>query len=166
MERLWTPWRYSYIAGERTRVECVFCAIAQETDRDQENLVVFRSRLAYVVLNLFPYTSGHLLIVPYDHAPSLTAVSPEVTTEIMRLTREAERHLTSVYQAPGFNLGMNLGQCAGAGVAEHLHMHVLPRWSVDANFMTTVGETRIMPEDLNVTWQRVREAFTKTESSL
>ena len=133
--------------------------MAADPARDEQHLVVFRARYNFIVLNLFPYTSGHLMVVPYQHAASLGEVPSETTAELMELTRLAEKHLRSVYRPDGINLGMNIGVSAGAGVAEHIHMHVLPRWSGDANFMSTIGETRVIPEELHVTWQRLREAF-------
>ncbi len=128
-------------------------------NRDEENLIVHRGEHNFVVLNRFPYTSGHLMIVPYRHAADLAGITEEAAAELMALTRTAERHLRWLYRPDGLNLGMNMGESAGAGVAGHIHMHVLPRWTGDANFMTTVGETRVLPEDLTVTWRRVKEAF-------
>jgi ATP adenylyltransferase len=130
-------------------------------DRDEVNLIVYRGRLNFIVLNRFPYTSGHLMVVPYEHASDLSAVDEATAAELMVLTRMAEDRLRTVYRPSGLNLGMNIGESAGAGIAGHIHMHVLPRWHGDANFMTTVGETRVLPEELNVTWQRVRAAFSE-----
>jgi ATP adenylyltransferase len=128
-------------------------------DRDEEWLIVFRGKRNFVVLNRFPYTSGHLMVVPYLHLPDLSALDDPAASELMALTRASERHLRATYRPDGLNIGMNIGESAGAGIPGHIHMHVLPRWSGDANFMTTVGQTRVLPEDLNVTWQRLREAF-------
>ena len=128
-------------------------------NRDEENLIVFRASLNFVVLNRFPYTSGHLMVVPFAHAPELSAIDEAAAAEMMVLMRLAERHLRSVYRPAGFNMGMNIGESAGAGIAGHIHMHVLPRWHADANFMTTIGETRVLPEDLSVTWRRLHDAF-------
>jgi ATP adenylyltransferase len=128
-------------------------------DRDEEWLIVFRGEHNFVVLNRFPYTSGHVMVVPYRHIPDLSGLDDAIATELMALTRACERHLRSVYRPDGLNLGMNIGESAGAGIAGHIHMHVLPRWTGDANFMTTVGQTRVLPEDLNVTWHRLKEAF-------
>jgi ATP adenylyltransferase len=128
-------------------------------DRDEANLIVHRGTLNFIVLNRFPYTSGHLMVVPYEHASDLSAVDEATATEMMALTRTAERHLKTVYKPEGLNLGMNIGESAGAGIAGHIHMHVLPRWHGDSNFMTTVAESRVLPEDLTITWQRVRSAF-------
>jgi len=159
MDRLWTPWRYSYItkAGGESAA-CIFCDKARP-GADRENLVVHRGRLGYVLLNLFPYTNGHLMIAPYQHVDSLAACSEEAALEMMLLARRAETVLRTVYRPQGLNLGMNLGECAGAGVAGHIHLHVLPRWVGDAGFMSTVSETRVLPETLDVTWERVRAEF-------
>lgn len=158
MDHIWSPWRYRYLAEARKPEGCVFCRIAAEAE-DRQNLVIYRGLSNYVVLNRFPYTSGHLMVIPYDHSPSLAAISPEAAAELMTLTRTAETCLRAVYGPDGINLGMNLGEAAGAGVAGHLHMHVLARWFGDSNFMTTIGETRVVPEELDVTWTRLFEAF-------
>lgn len=158
MDRLWSPWRYRYISGADPSSACIFCSKSAE-GRDRENLIVFRGDLNYVLLNLYPYTSGHLMIAPYAHIPALSDAAEPVAVEMMLLTRRAQRHLSECYRAPGVNLGMNIGSAAGAGVAEHIHMHVLPRWPGDANFMTTIGETRVMPEDLDSTWEKLSAAF-------
>jgi ATP adenylyltransferase len=128
-------------------------------DRDEDWLIVFRGEHNFVVLNRFPYTSGHLMVVPYRHVSDLSGLDDAIAAELMALTRASERHIRSVYRPDGLNLGMNIGESAGAGIAGHIHMHVLPRWTGDANFMTTVGQTRVLPEDLNVTWHRLKEAF-------
>jgi ATP adenylyltransferase len=128
-------------------------------DQDEEWLIVFRGEHNLVVLNRYPYTSGHLMVVPYRHVSDLSGLDDAIAAELMALTRASERHLRSVYRPDGLNLGMNIGESAGAGIAGHIHMHVLPRWTGDANFMTTVGQTRVLPEDLNVTWRRLKEAF-------
>ncbi len=129
------------------------------SDQDEENLIVYRATHNFIVLNRYPYTSGHVMVVPYQHTAELGGIDEVAATELMRLTRMAEKHLRKLYRPDGLNLGMNLGEAAGAGVAGHIHMHVLPRWIADANFMTTVGETRVVPEDLHISWQRLRDAF-------
>jgi len=141
MDHLWSPWRYQYVQKEKTGGGCVFC-LAASSERDDENLVVHRARKNFIILNLYPYSTGHLMVVPYQ-----------------LLVQQSERHLQEIYRPPGFNLGMNLGESAGAGIAEHIHMHVLPRWPGDTNFMTTVAETRVLPEDLSSTWRKLRAAF-------
>ncbi len=158
MDRLWSPWRYHYVSTVSPGDECIFCAKTRE-NRDEDNLILFRGRLNYVLLNLFPYTTGHLMITPYRHVAQLEELAAEEAAELMELARLSVRHLKSAYRPQGFNLGMNLGECAGAGIAGHLHMHVLPRWTGDANFMTTIAETRVMPEDLRETWRKLSAAF-------
>lgn len=137
---------------------CIFCNMAV-SDQDEQNLIVYRATHNFIVLNRYPYTSGHVMVVPYQHTAELGGIDEAAATELMRLTRLAEKHLRTLYRPDGLNLGMNLGEAAGAGVAGHIHMHVLPRWIADANFMTTVGETRVVPEDLHISWQRLRDAF-------
>ena len=129
------------------------------SDADQENLLLYRAQHCFVVLNRFPYSSGHLMVLPYAHAADLSEVGEAVATEMMLLTRWAAKCIRQVYRPDGINLGMNLGEAAGAGVAGHIHMHVLPRWRGDANFITTIGETRVIPEELDVTWTRLRDAM-------
>jgi ATP adenylyltransferase len=162
MDYLWTPWRYSYIVGPRTkpddRTECVFCAAAACPD-DEKSLVVYRGQHNFIILNRFPYTSGHVMVVPYAHVATLEEMSEEALTEMMHLARDCEKVLQAVYDPDGLNLGLNIGKSAGAGVAGHIHLHALPRWTGDANFMTPIAETRVLPEDLAVTWRRLRAAF-------
>lgn len=158
MDYLWTPWRYQYITQSGEPGECIFCAAAQASD-DRERLVVHRAACNFVILNRFPYTNGHLMVVPYEHAATLEDLRDETLVELMRLGRDTVRHLRAIYRPEGLNLGMNLGQSAGAGIAGHVHLHVLPRWTGDTNFMTVVGETRVLPEDLEVTWEKLRQAF-------
>lgn len=158
MDRLWSPWRFSYISKAGSNSTCIFCEKAASSN-DRENLVVFRGKLSYVLLNLFPYTSGHLMVAPYAHVPTLADASQEIVSELMLLTRTAESHLRSIYRPDGLNMGLNIGKSAGAGVAGHIHMHVVPRWTGDANFMTTIGETRVLPEELPKTYDKVKAAF-------
>ena len=161
MDRLWSPWRAKYIASgvDSQHAGCVFCDIGRNEASDDENVVLFRGERCFVVLNLFPYITGHLMVVPFDHVGDLAATAKEITDEMMDLTKRSQTALRNVYQPPGFNIGMNLGAAAGAGIADHLHIHVLPRWVGDTNFMTTVAETRVLPEDLKTTHQRLREKF-------
>jgi ATP adenylyltransferase len=158
VDYLWSPWRYQYLANARKFEGCIFCSMAAE-QQDEENLIVHRGEHNFVVLNKFPYTSGHLMVVPFAHAARLNAIEEAAAFELISLTRAAEGHLRDIYRPDGLNVGMNLGESAGAGIAGHIHMHVLPRWFGDANFMTTVGETRMLPEDLSVTWNRLSTAF-------
>lgn len=154
MDYLWTPWRYQYVTKSDGPGVCVFCAAAQSTD-DQQTLVVHRGAHNLIILNRYPYTSGHVMVVPYQHVATLESLSDEALVEMMRLARQCERNLRAIYTPDGLNLGINLGKSAGAGIAGHVHFHVLPRWTGDTNFMTVVGETRIVPESLDVTWEKL-----------
>jgi len=158
MDYLWTPWRYAYITGEREGQECIFCGKDKDQD-DRKSWIVHRGTYCFICLNAFPYTSGHVMILPYDHLDELQKLSTDAAREMMDLSQRTETVLRSLYRPDGINLGMNIGSAAGAGVAGHLHMHVLPRWIADANFMTVISETRVLPETLEVTWERMRKAF-------
>lgn len=162
MDYLWSPWRYQYLTDAAKPDGCIFCAIAASSD-DEQNLIVWRGAHNFIVLNRFPYTSGHLMVVPYTHASELSAIDDREAAEMMSLARRAERSLRGVYKPDGLNIGMNIGASAGAGIAGHIHMHVLPRWHGDANFMTTIAETRVLPEDLAHTWRRVHDSFLSNE---
>jgi ATP adenylyltransferase len=133
--------------------------VKSQESHDAENLILHRGQRNFILLNLFPYTSGHLMVAPYTHVPTLEDADDATVTELMLLTRASQARLARVYRAPGFNVGMNIGACAGAGVAGHIHMHVLPRWFGDVNFMTTVGETRVIPEAIEETYRKLAEAF-------
>ena len=161
MERLWSPWRAKYIASgvDAQSATCVFCEIGSREEDDANNYVVFRGLLNFVILNLFPYTTGHLLVIPYAHLGEFDSAPKEVTDEMMDLAKRSQAALREVYQPAGFNLGMNLGAVAGAGIVDHIHVHVLPRWGGDTNFMTTVGETRVLPESLVDTYNKLRARF-------
>jgi len=158
MDQLWSPWRYQYVQKKRTPGACIFC-LKSDPRHDDENFVVYRGKLNFIVLNLYPYTTGHIMVVPYEHVNTLEAASPRALEELIILTQQAQRHLREIYKPSGFNLGMNIGESAGAGVAEHIHMHVLPRWAGDTSFMTAVSETRVLPEELPVTYRKLRQAF-------
>jgi ATP adenylyltransferase len=158
VDRLWSPWRYQYISKSADSSSCIFCDKVRGI-ADEENLILFRAEHNFVLLNLFPYTNGHLMIAPYHHVATLSELAAPAATEMMRLAQRAEALLRERYNAPGINLGMNIGACAGAGVAGHIHLHVLPRWPGDANFMTTVGETRVLPEDLSDTFAKLRHGW-------
>ncbi len=140
----------------------MFCAKARE-NRDVENLILHRGTHCFVLLNLFPYTTGHLMVVPYAHVSTLEDASQEALQEMFLLASAASGHLRAEYKPRGINLGMNIGECAGAGIAEHIHMHVLPRWPGDVNFMTAIGETRVLPEDLPETYQKLARRFAQAE---
>ncbi len=159
MDHLWTPWRRSYIEATNRSEEspCIFCRAIERPD--EENFVVFRGEHNFAMLNLYPYSTGHLMVAPYLHVSRLNESADEVTAEMMRLARRAELVIEEVYQPHGLNMGLNLGEAAGAGIAGHIHLHVLPRWKGDANFMTVIGNTRIMPEAIETTYAKVRAAF-------
>ncbi len=159
MDYLFSPWRYRYVSGTRTPGDgCVLCAKLAEQE-DERNLILHRGQYNAVILNLFPYTTGHLMILPYSHVSQLSSSPPEARAEMMELAAWSESILTREYRPDGINLGMNLGEAAGAGIAAHIHLHVLPRWVADSNFMTVIAETRVLPEDLERTWQRLRPYF-------
>lgn len=162
MDYLWTPWRYAYVSTADKAPECVFCHLQSMGD-DERALIVHRGQHNFVVLNAFPYTSGHSMVVPYQHLDRLGKLPAEALCEMTELTRRLERIYFEEYHPDGVNLGMNIGKAAGAGVAGHIHMHVLPRWVADANFMTVVGETRVLPELLAETYSRLKQAFAKLD---
>jgi len=185
VDYLWTPWRYTYVTeGDKKKsagipeelsawpgdLNCVFCnmiaaadyAIEHGMSRDEAERaagIVLRAPRNFICVNRFPYTSGHIMVVPFEHQAVLAALPPETAHEMMDLTQQAESVLAGLYHPDGFNFGLNLGKAAGAGVAGHLHLHALPRWVGDTNFLSTIGETRILPEDFTVTWERMRAAF-------
>jgi len=160
MDYLWSPWRYQYISQVGKVDGCPFCSMmALDASHDREQLIVYRGEFNFVALNLYPYTPGHLLVTPYDHVADLSQLRPGTLAEMMDLTQRLQVVLQTCYNPEGYNLGMNLGKCAGAGVADHLHLHFLPRWCADANFMTVVGETRVLPEDLLTTYDRLAAFF-------
>jgi ATP adenylyltransferase len=161
LDRLWSPWRAKYIASgvDSQSSSCVFCRIAEDSQNDEANLVIHRGEHNFVVLNLYPYITGHLLVLPYQHLGELDSTAKEISDELMDLTKRAQTALRKVYSPPGFNIGMNLGAAAGAGIVDHIHLHILPRWSGDTNFMTTVAETRVIPESLNTTFTKLRDQF-------
>ena len=157
MEQLWAPWRMAYIEKERP-TGCPFCTKPAESD-DRRSLILHRGRSCFVVMNLFPYNNGHVMVIPYRHTSDFPGLTPEEAAEMMQLTQECVRLLGETFRPDGFNLGMNLGQSAGAGVAEHLHMHVVPRWSGDTNFMPVLGETKVLPDALFAGYDRLLAAF-------
>jgi ATP adenylyltransferase len=158
MDYLWTPWRYAFVTQAEKMRGCLFCNKAAEKE-DAKALIVHRGKHCYVILNAFPYTSGHVMVVPYEHLDEFQKLSSEAAIEMTGLSQRIEGILRRLYNPDGINLGMNIGKAAGAGVAGHIHMHVLPRWVADANFMTTIGETRMLPEDLPTTWKRMSDAL-------
>lgn len=158
MDYLWTPWRYQYIATADKGGGCIFCEAPAAGD-DARMLIVHRGKKNYIILNRYPYTSGHVMIVPYVHQGELPALDAGTAAEMMQLAQTLQRALESLYHPEGYNLGMNIGRAAGAGIAGHLHMHLLPRWTGDTSFITTVGETRVEPEELSTTYERLQRAL-------
>lgn len=158
MDYLWTPWRYRYVTDPAKDEGCIFCDALKQSD-DAKSLIVLRGGKNFIILNRFPYTTGHLMIVPLAHVADLSACDRETLAEMMQLAQRVQAALAAQYKPEGYNLGMNLGGCAGAGVAGHLHLHVLPRWNGDTNFMTTTAETRVEPEDLALTYEKMRRAL-------
>jgi len=157
---LWTPWRMQYIKKALSEEgKCVFCELPKM--KDDEALIVYRGEYNYVVLNAFPYNTGHLMIVPYRHVGDLLDLSDEELSEAMKLLKLSIKALKEAYKPEGINAGWNVGRAAGAGIPGHVHMHVVPRWCGDANFMTIIGGTKVLPEALKDTWRRLREAFNK-----
>jgi len=158
MDILWSPWRYDHInGGEAAKASgCVFCEILNNPASDEENFILKRAGFNFVILNIYPYTSGHLMIVPYEHHAALDAAGKQTTDEFMDLTKAAQTAISEVYSPDGINIGMNLGKAAGAGVDAHFHMHVLPRWGGDVNFMTAIGQTRTIPETLQTTFEKLK----------
>jgi len=157
MDYLWTPWRYAYVSSAGKTSGCVFCDAVNDGD-DSKSGIVYRGKSCFVILNAYPYTPGHVMVVPYAHLDELQKLSAEAAHEMMDLSQRMESVLRELYHPDGINLGMNIGKAAGAGIAGHIHMHVLPRWVADANFLSVVGETRILPETLDVTWKRISGA--------
>ena len=157
MERLWSPWRLAYVTGTSDAQGCVFCeALASESAAP---LVLFRGDTCYVILNLYPYNNGHLMVVPNRHVASLAECSVAELGEMMELTRRAEIVLAEAYRPQGLNVGINLGRSAGAGVVDHVHIHAVPRWTGDTNFMSVIGQVRVLPEELDETARRLRPIF-------
>jgi ATP adenylyltransferase len=163
MERLWAPWRHTYVTGATGESNpCIFC---NTSDPTRDALILIRGRLSFVVLNLYPYNSGHLMVVPNRHVATLASTTPDEQAELMTFTRLSEMALTEVYTPQGINIGINLGRPAGAGVLDHLHVHLVPRWNGDTNFMTAIGDTRVLPESLDVSAQRLRPIFERLAAS-
>ena len=155
MDYLWTPWRYAYVSTAEKTIGCVFCDAVNAGD-DKKVLIVYRGQHCFIILNMFPYTPGHVMIVPYAHLDELRKLPPDAAKEMMELSQRMESILRELYHPDGINLGMNIGKAAGAGIAGHIHMHVLPRWIADANFISVIGETRVIPELLTTTYQRLK----------
>jgi ATP adenylyltransferase len=161
MKRIWSPWRMKYIEGHSKETGCIFCdALGQS---DEQALIVARGKRSYAILNRYPYTGGHLMIVPHEHVDTIEKVPEETWLEMFALTKRALAALRAVYRAAAFNFGSNIGEAAGAGVADHVHLHVVPRWSGDTNFLSVLGEVRVLPESLEETWKKLRAAWPRDE---
>ncbi len=162
MERLWAPWRMAYIKMDDNQKKgptgCIFCDKPAATD-DAENLIIYRGSNAFVLMNLYPYNNGHLMIAPYKHTANLADLADETLLEIMQLTTRAQAALRTAFAPNGYNVGINLGQIAGAGIADHLHQHIVPRWNGDSNFMHAIGDTKVLPESLAVTRDKIIAAW-------
>jgi len=159
MNHLWSPWRMEYIENTHKEDGCVFCNAQAEAEDGAENLITYRGEYAYVILNRFPYTSGHLMVIPFEHKPNLEELNAQTRAEMMELTSRCTTALNSIYRPQGFNIGVNIGEAAGAGVLGHVHIHIVPRWKGDTNFMSAVGGTRVLPEALEDTYKRVKAVF-------
>lgn len=157
-ERLWAPWRLQYIQNADVAEGCIFCDKPSEK-RDRENLILHRFETCFVILNLFPYVSGHLMVAPFRHLGELNEMTSEEKLEMIEATDACCRALQAVYRPQGFNLGANIGRSAGAGIVGHVHMHIVPRWAGDTNFMSVVGQTRVLPESLEDTYDKLIEAL-------
>ena len=162
MKKLWAPWRMSYILGidKSSQQGCIFCTKPRE-DKDEENFILFRGRSNFIILNAFPYNNGHLMVVPYAHIRDFTSLSNEVTSEMMELVKESMRILKEQFKPDGFNWGANVGRVAGAGIDEHIHIHVVPRRNGDTNYMPVIGETKVICECLADTYKRLFSEFQK-----
>ena len=162
MNHIWTPWRMKYFQEDTAEQGCAFCLAAERED-GPENLVFHRGENLFMILNRYPYTSGHVMSVPFMHISKLEDLTSETRCELMEQVAKAVRVLSDVYKPEGFNVGMNLGSAAGAGIADHLHMHIVPRWGGDTSFISTLGGTRVVPEPLEVTYQKVKEAWERVD---
>jgi len=159
-QRIWAPWRLRYVKNAKKSDECVFCAKPDAGD-DRANLIVHRGERCFVILNLFPYTNGHLMVAPFDHIARLQDVEPDVTAEMIGLAQQAMRRMDEVYDPEGFNVGMNQGRVAGAGVDGHIHLHVVPRWAGDNNYMPVIADTKVMPQSLEESYDALQGGFTE-----
>ena len=158
-QRIWAPWRLRYVKDANKSSECVFCTKPELGD-DREALIVHRGERCFVILNLYPYTSGHLMVMPFEHLGRLQDIDTEITAEMMDLAQQAMRRMEEVYSPEGFNVGLNQGRVAGAGVEGHIHLHVVPRWAGDNNYMPVLADTRVMPQSLEESYDALRGGFT------
>ena len=159
MRKIWAPWRIEYIRGEKSK-ECIFCQKSKE-DKDSQNYILFRGKTNFMILNTYPYNPGHLMIVPYRHLASPEMLTDEELFEHFDLVRRCTRLLTETYKPDGFNIGMNLGKVAGAGIDDHIHTHIVPRWSGDTNYITVVSDIRVIPQALDATYAALKDKLDK-----
>ena len=160
LKYIWSPWRMAYIIGDKQKDGCVFCNELNKTD-GLDNLIVARFRFSCVILNRYPYTSGHIMVVPFEHLSSLEELDPETLNEMMAITVKAIKVLRKIYKPQGFNVGVNIGEAGGAGIQDHIHMHIVPRWVGDTNFISTLGKTRVLPETLEDSYSRITHEWKK-----
>ena len=159
VDKIFAPWRSEYIlSGDKKGGGCIFCDYPKE-DKDEENLIIHRGKLCFVIMNRYPYSAGHLMVIPYRHLHNFAELTADELTELMQLAQKAVETLTEVMHPDGFNLGMNIGKVAGAGIDRHLHLHVVPRWNGDTNFMPVIGDTRVISEALESAWKRLKEGW-------
>ncbi|MFQ5691718.1 MAG: HIT domain-containing protein [Nitrospinota bacterium] len=161
MKHLWAPWRMTYVSGEDSEEGCFFCRKLAEEGRDFENRVLYRSDLAFVIMNAFPYSNGHLMVSPRRHTGDFLGLDGDETAELMSLTQRCVRVLNDALHPHGFNIGLNLGEAAGAGVADHLHLHIVPRWKADTNFMPVLADVKVIPDHLSNTYELLKRSFEK-----
>jgi ATP adenylyltransferase len=167
MKRLWAPWRMEYILDEKKHDSCLFCDVSRETGskknkrRDKKNLVLYRGQHCFVMMNRFPYNSGHLMVVPYFHTPTFDGLTDDALFDLIKTVRDSVEILKKVLSPDGFNMGLNFGKVAGAGMESHMHLHVVPRWTGDTDSMPIIAETRVMPEHLKKTYEKLDKFFVK-----
>lgn len=165
MDRLWAPWRSKYIESFSNenpdeKKECLFCEKAASTE-DEKNLILYRSKHCYIIMNLFPYNSGHIMVVPYKHTPNFSDLSDDEMVDIMKIIKRGISALEIALKPHGFNIGANLGKVSGAGIADHIHFHIVPRWNGDTNFMPVISETKVISEFLSDTYRKIKDALSK-----
>lgn len=161
MQQLWAPWRLQYILEGNPEEGCIFCTKPSE-EKDKENLILFRSKHAFTIMNLFPYNNGHLMIVPYQHAEDLDGLEEDVLTDLITLTKKSQHILKQVFFAQGFNIGINVGKAAGAGIDEHIHIHIVPRWAGDTNYMAVLADVKVIPQHIRAAYDLLLPFFAET----
>jgi ATP adenylyltransferase len=159
MKKIWAPWRLEYIKNaEKTNSECIFCTKPEE-NKDKENLIVHKDKYCFIILNKYPYNNGHLMVVPYEHKSDFLQFSDDVLLNIQNVIQKAIKALNNTMAPHGFNIGINMGRPAGAGIADHLHYHIVPRWNGDTNYMPVLSNTKVVSEALDQTWEKLHEEF-------